>query len=141
MFVEAKSDGRIRPLVDLRFRNDNTQADHTQIPEQNTILNAVGRGRFRSKIHLSDAYFQIEFVTGRTGPRKKLAPGPFPRPAPLNGLGRSVFFGIPGPCPRSGPRPTHTPNGSPLKLGGNKRGPVQGMSEGGPRAGAGRGLP
>jgi len=23
-FVEAKSDGRIRPLVDLRFRNDNT---------------------------------------------------------------------------------------------------------------------
>jgi len=33
IFVEAKNDGRIRPLVDLRFRNDNTQADHTQIPE------------------------------------------------------------------------------------------------------------
>ena len=58
MFVEAKSDGRIRPLVDLRFRNDNTQADHTQIPEQNTILNAVARGPFRSKIDLSDSYFQ-----------------------------------------------------------------------------------
>jgi len=58
MFVEAKGDGRIRPLVDLRFRNDNTQADHTQIPEQNTILNAVARGRFRIKIDLSDAYFQ-----------------------------------------------------------------------------------
>ena len=58
MFVDAKSDGRIRPLGDLRFRNDNTQADHTQIPEQNTILNAVARGRFRSKIDLSDAYFQ-----------------------------------------------------------------------------------
>jgi len=58
MFVEATSDGRIPPLVDLRFRNDNTQADHTQIPEQNTILNAVARGRFRSKIDLSDAYFQ-----------------------------------------------------------------------------------
>jgi len=58
MFVEAKSDGRISPLVDLRFRNDNTQADHTQIPEQNTILNAVARGQFRSKIDLSDAYFQ-----------------------------------------------------------------------------------
>jgi len=58
MFVEAKSDGRIRPLVDLRSRNDNTQADHIQIPEQNTILNPVGRGRFRSKIDLSDAYFQ-----------------------------------------------------------------------------------
>jgi len=58
MFVEAKSDGRIRPLVDLGVRNDDTQADHTQIPEQNTILNAVARGRFRSKIDLSDAYFQ-----------------------------------------------------------------------------------
>jgi len=55
MFVEAISDGRIRPLVDLRCRNDNTQADHTQIPEQNTILNAVARARFRSKIDLSDA--------------------------------------------------------------------------------------
>jgi len=44
MFVEAKSDGRIHPLVDLRFRNDNTQADHTQFPEQNTILNVVARG-------------------------------------------------------------------------------------------------
>src|SRR5712691_22961 len=58
MFVTAKSNGRIRPLVDLRFRNDNTIADHTQIPEQHTILNAVARGRFRSKIDLSDAYFQ-----------------------------------------------------------------------------------
>jgi len=58
MLVEAKSDAGIRPLVDLRFRNDNTQADHTQIPEQNTILNAVARERFRSKIDLSDAYFQ-----------------------------------------------------------------------------------
>jgi len=58
MFVEAKGDGRIRPLVDLRFRNDNTQADHRQISEQNTILNAVARGRFRSKIDLRDAYFQ-----------------------------------------------------------------------------------
>ena len=56
--MEAKSDGRIRPLVDLHFRNDNTQADHTEIPEQNPILTAVARGRFRSKIDLSDAYFQ-----------------------------------------------------------------------------------
>jgi len=58
MFVEANSDGRICPLVDLGFKNDNTQADHTQIPEQSTILNAVARGGFRSKIDLSDAYFQ-----------------------------------------------------------------------------------
>jgi len=58
MFVEAKSHGRIPHLVDLRFRNDNTLADHTQIPERNTLLNAVVRGRFRSKINLIDAYFQ-----------------------------------------------------------------------------------
>jgi len=44
IFVEATSDGSIPPLVDLPFRNDNTQADHTQIPEQKTILNAVARG-------------------------------------------------------------------------------------------------
>jgi len=88
-----------------------------------------------------DPGVEVEFVTGRTGPRKTRAPGPFPRPAPLNGLGRGVFFGIPCPCPRSGPRPTHTPDGSPLKIGGNKRGPVQGMSAGGPLTGAGRGLP
>jgi len=58
MFVEAKGDGRIRPLVDLPFRNANTQANHTQIPEQNIILIGVARGRFRSKLDLSDAYFQ-----------------------------------------------------------------------------------
>jgi len=34
MFVEAKSHGRIRPLVDLRFRNDNTQADHPRTPNR-----------------------------------------------------------------------------------------------------------
>jgi len=83
----------------------------------------------------------VEFVTGQTGPRKTRAPGPFRRPAPLNGLGRGVFFAIPCPCPRSGPRPTHTPDGSPLKIACNKRGPVQGMSVGGPLTGAGQGLP
>ena len=83
---------------------------------------------------------RLEFVTGRTGPHKTGAPGPFPSPAPLNGLGRGVFFGIPCPCSRSGPRPTHTPDGSPLKMSGNKRGPVLGMSAGGRWAGVGRGL-
>ena len=58
MFFEAKPDGRIRPLVDLRHRNSNTVADHSQIPNQQTILHAVARGKFRSKIDLSDAYFQ-----------------------------------------------------------------------------------
>ena len=58
MFLEAKPDGRIRPLVDLRFRNDNTVADHSQIPNQQTILQAVAQGKYHSKIDLSDAYFQ-----------------------------------------------------------------------------------
>jgi len=58
MFAEAKSDGRICPLFDLRFRNHNTQANHTQISEQNPILNAVARGGFCRKIDLSDTYFQ-----------------------------------------------------------------------------------
>ena len=58
MFLEAKPDGRIRPLVDLCFSNDNTVADHSQIPNQQTILHAVAKGKYRSKIDLSDAYFQ-----------------------------------------------------------------------------------
>jgi len=58
MFVEAECDSRIRPLVDLCFMNHNTQADHIQIPEQNTILNAGARRRFRTNIDLSDAYVQ-----------------------------------------------------------------------------------
>jgi len=32
--------------------------DDTQIPNQRTILNALGRSRYRSKIDFSDAYFQ-----------------------------------------------------------------------------------
>ena len=57
MFQKAKPDGRIHPLVDLRFRNENTVADHSQIPNQQTILQAVAKGKYRSKIGLSDAYF------------------------------------------------------------------------------------
>jgi len=45
-------------LVDRCFINDNTQADHTQVSEQNTMLNAVSRGRFSRKIDLSNAYVQ-----------------------------------------------------------------------------------
>ena len=75
------------------------------------------------------------------GAPKNAGPRPFSGPTPLNGLGRGVFFGFPCPSPRSGPRPTHAPDGYPLKIGGNKRGPVQGMSLGGPETGARRGLP
>jgi len=58
MFIQAKPDSGIRPLVDLRSSNQNSEADHSQIPNQQTILSAVARGKFRSKIDLSDAYFQ-----------------------------------------------------------------------------------
>ena len=58
MFLEAKPDGRIRTLVDLRFRNENSIADHSQIPNQQTILHTVARGKYPSKIDLSDACFQ-----------------------------------------------------------------------------------
>ena len=51
-------DGRIRPLVGLRARNDNTIKDHSPIPNQQLILNSVGRAKFRSKRDLSDDYFQ-----------------------------------------------------------------------------------
>jgi len=54
MFVEAKGCARIHSLVDHRFRNDKTQANQTQIPEQNTILKGVARGQFRRKLDLSD---------------------------------------------------------------------------------------
>jgi len=64
------------------------------------------------------------------GLRTSWAPGLFPCPAPLNGPGWGVFFGIPGPCPGSGSRPTHTPAWFLFKIYGNKRGPFQAMSTG-----------
>jgi len=48
----------MRPLVDLTARNEQTIRDDETIPNQRMILNALGRARYRSKIDLSDAYFQ-----------------------------------------------------------------------------------
>jgi len=75
---------------------------------------------------------------GADGAPKNRGPRPFSPPRPTQRLGAGCLFRHSLPCPRSGPRPTHTPDGSPLKIGGNKRGPVQGMSAGGPLTGAGR---
>jgi len=59
MFVQYKKDGkRARQLVDLTARNRITLKDDELIPNQTTILNDMARARYRSKIDLSDAYFQ-----------------------------------------------------------------------------------
>ena len=71
---------------------------------------------------------QLAFVTG---------PGPIPRPTPLNGPGWGVLFYGCLPLP---PAPA-VPQMGPLKTGGEKRVPIQGMSGDSPRMGAGRGSP
>jgi len=48
----------MRPLVDLTARNEITIKDDETIPNRRTILNSLGRARYRSKIDLSEAYFQ-----------------------------------------------------------------------------------
>src|SRR5437588_4602943 len=58
MFVQEKKDSRIRPLVDLRNRNENTNKDNSPIPNQQVILASIGRAKYRSKSDLSNAYFQ-----------------------------------------------------------------------------------
>jgi len=59
IFAQEKQDKiRMRPLVDLSARNELTIKDDKTIPNQRMILNSLGRARYRSKIDLSDAYFQ-----------------------------------------------------------------------------------
>jgi len=59
IFAQDKKDKiRMRPLVDLAARNEITIKDDETIPNQRIILNSLGRARYRSKIDLSDAYFQ-----------------------------------------------------------------------------------
>jgi len=59
IFVQEKKDTiRMRTLVDLTARNEITIKDDETIPNQRMILNSLGRTRYRSKIDLSDAYFQ-----------------------------------------------------------------------------------
>jgi len=46
------------PLVDLTAKNEITMKDNETIPNEGMILKSLGRARYRSKIDLSDAYFQ-----------------------------------------------------------------------------------
>jgi len=137
---DEKLDGKIclLPRIKLTISDDDLPfiLERTQFPVHLCFAISVNKSQSQSLqpvgIDLSTCTFthgqlyvalsRVEFVTGQKGPQKTRAPGPFPRPAPLKGLGRGVFFGIPCPCARSGPRPTHTPDGSPLKMCGNKRG-------------------
>ena len=55
----------------------------------------------------------LVFVTGPPGPRNRRAPASIPRPAPVNGPGRGVFFLSPAPAPVQAPAPFNAPNSPP----------------------------
>jgi len=73
----------------------------------------------------------LELSTGLGGPLQTQPMAVFPAPPDSTGWG-GVLFGIPCHYCRSGRPPTHTPDGSQKRIGGNKSGPVHGMSLGGP---------
>jgi hypothetical protein len=57
---KPKADGlAIRTVVDKRAVNDNTRKDVTPFPDQNLIRRAFARGKFRSKLDMTDAYEQV----------------------------------------------------------------------------------
>jgi hypothetical protein len=62
MLCIMKKNGKLRTVVDLRQRNDNTVHDLTPLPDQDRIRNDVARGAVRSKLDMSDAYEQIRIV-------------------------------------------------------------------------------
>ena len=49
----------VRFVTDFRARNLNTVKDRYPLPHIPTILNHLARAKYRSKIDLMDAYFQI----------------------------------------------------------------------------------
>ena len=59
-----KKDGRLRTVVDLRLRNDNTVKDVTPFPDQDQIRHDVARAKYRSKFDMSDAYEQTRIEEG-----------------------------------------------------------------------------
>ena len=54
-----KKTGKLCTVVDGRKRNDNTHKDVTPFPDQDQIRMDVARGKYCSKINLSDAYEQV----------------------------------------------------------------------------------
>jgi len=59
MLCVRKKDGRLRTVIDARLQNDNTIKDVTPFPDQDAIRHDVARGKFRTKLDMSDAYEQI----------------------------------------------------------------------------------
>src|ERR1700733_11242415 len=60
MLCIPKKDGvKLRTALDARKRNDNTEKDVTPFPDQEHIRTDVARGKYRSKIDMSNAYEQI----------------------------------------------------------------------------------
>ena len=57
--VPKKQPGEIRWVIDLKERNKITIRDYTPIPNQEHIRNDVARHNYRSKIDMSNAYYQI----------------------------------------------------------------------------------
>jgi hypothetical protein len=49
----------IRTVVDKRAVNDNTRKDVMPFPDQSLICRAFARGKFRSKLDMTDAYEQV----------------------------------------------------------------------------------
>jgi hypothetical protein len=62
MLCLPKDGARLRTVIDLRERNNNTVHDITPMPDQDRIRQDVARGTFRSKLDMSDAYEQIRIV-------------------------------------------------------------------------------
>ena len=60
MLCITKKDGKkLCTALDARKRNDNTVKDVTPFPDQEQIRTEVARGKYRSKIDMSNAYEQI----------------------------------------------------------------------------------
>ena len=55
-----KKNGRLRTVVDVRKRNENTFKDVTPFPDQDQIRMDVAWAKYRTKINMSDAYEQIQ---------------------------------------------------------------------------------
>ena len=59
-----------RFLYDLVARNDNTYDDLANIPDQSNVINTIANAKFRSKIDLSNAYYNLHYEEAATFVRR-----------------------------------------------------------------------